>query len=311
VLLLRAALPVAILIATLGWFGLYNQRAFGNATTLPYTVNRAAYAMAPYFVGQQPRPEPHYRHAVLRQFYYQSEMVAFNKTHGWVRFVPVAMMKIALALRFFAGVLLLLPLLSVHRALRDKRIRFLLLCLAVLMAGMAIEIFLIPHYLADFTCVFYAIGLQCMRHLCWWQPERKPVGRMLVRLAVVFCLGMAVLRCCVVPLHMEVGLWPAAKWSGMWTGPENFGQERAQLAKQLAALPGNQLVLVRYDTWHNPLDEWVYNSAALESSQVIWARQMTPAEDRDLVTHYANRTVWLAEPDAVPARLTPYSPAAR
>lgn len=307
VLLRRAALPVALLMATLGWFGLYNQRAFGKATTLPYTLNRATYAMAPYFVWQSARPEPPYRHPAMRLFYYESELKAFNKTHGWQRFVPTGLMKIALALRFFAGVLLLLPLLALLRVGRDRRMRFLWICMGSLTAGMAIEIFLIPHYLAAFTVVFYAIGLQAMRHLCWWQPERKPVGRTMMRLVVALCLALAVLRCFLKPLHMEVGTWPAAKWSGMWYGPENFGTERAEMAAQLARMPGSQLVFVHYDAWHNPLDEWVYNAADLAGSRVIWARQMSPAEDRALLESYSGRTAWLAEPDQAPARLTPYN----
>ena len=47
----------------------------------------------------------------------------------------------------------------VRRVLMDRRIRFLVLSMPVLMAGMAIEIFMIPHYLAPFTAAFYAIGL--------------------------------------------------------------------------------------------------------------------------------------------------------
>ena len=63
-----------------------------------------------------------------------------------------------------------------RRVFLDRRIRFLVVCVLVLTAGMAIEIFMIPHYLAPFTAAFYAIGLQAMRHLRVWKPEGKPVG---------------------------------------------------------------------------------------------------------------------------------------
>lgn len=308
ILLMRSVLPVLLLVGTLAWFGLYNQRAFGKPTTLPYTVNRATYAMAPYFVWQDARPEPLYRHLVLRRFYYENELEAFNKTHGLKRGLPTDLLKSLLALRFFAGVVLLLPLLALHRTARDRRMRFLWGLLLVLIVGMAIEIFLIPHYLAAFTCVFYAIGLQCMRHLCWWQPEQKPVGRAIVRLSVVAVILLAALQAAAGPLKIEVGVWPAAKWTSMWYGPGNFGTERAAMAERLSQMPGRQLVLVHYDSWHNPLDEWVYNSADLPAAKVIWARQMTAAEDQELAAHYSGRTVWLAEPDAVPARLTLLSP---
>jgi hypothetical protein len=306
----RAVLPVAIIVVALGWFGYYNYRAFGKPTTLPYTVNRATYAMAPYFVWQQARPEPHYRHASLRKFYDESELKAFTKTHTWSSFVPTLIMKAMISLRFFAGIALLAPLLMIRRALIDRRIRFLIVCLLVLIAGMMIEIFLIPHYLAPFTAIFYAIGLNAMRHLRVWQPEGRAYGLALVRFTVLICFVMAGLRLFTVPLGLQVGEWPAAKWSGMWYGPEHFGEERAQIQARLQQMPGSQLVLVRYGDEHNPLDEWVYNSCDIDSSKVVWAREMNDADNRELTSYYAGRKVWLAEPDAMPARVSPYPIAA-
>src|SRR6476469_6908366 len=65
-LLRRTVLPIAIVVAAASWMGYYNYRVFGSPLTLPYTVNRATYAMAPYFAWQSPRPEPVYRHDEMR-----------------------------------------------------------------------------------------------------------------------------------------------------------------------------------------------------------------------------------------------------
>ena len=43
---------------------------------MTYQVNRRTYSTAPYFLWQSPRPEPVYRHAVMRQFY-QREFKTF------------------------------------------------------------------------------------------------------------------------------------------------------------------------------------------------------------------------------------------
>jgi hypothetical protein len=227
-----------------------------------------------------------------------------------VRFVPIAILKLFVTIRFYAGFTLMLPLLAMHRALRRRRMRFLVQCLLVLAAGMIIEIFLIPHYVAAFAPIFYVLGLEAMRHLNWWRPAGQPVGRAMVRFAVAGCLALAVLRAFAGPLKIEVGQWPASSWSGMWFGPAHFGTERAALLRRLEQMPGTQLVMVRYGAKHEPLDEWVYNPAEIESSKVIWAREMNPALDQELFKHYSSRTVWLVEPDAAPARLTPYQPAA-
>src|SRR6266852_243179 len=41
----RTALPLALIVAAGTWMGYYNYRAFGSPVTLPYTVNRAEYAI--------------------------------------------------------------------------------------------------------------------------------------------------------------------------------------------------------------------------------------------------------------------------
>ena len=82
VLLRRTAAPLALIVAAAAWMGYYDYRAFGNPFTPPYTVNRATYAMVPYYVWQSRRPEPVYRHEVMRDFYYQYELDYFDKIHS-------------------------------------------------------------------------------------------------------------------------------------------------------------------------------------------------------------------------------------
>ena len=307
VLLRRAALPLAFIAAAIAWLGYYDYRAFSNPATLPYTVDRAEYAVAPYYVWQSQRPDPGYRHASLRHFYYDNELSAYKKIHSWSGFLPQVVVKVGFALVFFAGFALFPPLIMVRRALMDRRIRFLVVCLLVMMAGMLIQIFLIPHYLAPFVGVFYAIGLQSMRHLRLWSPGDKPVGATLVRLSVTICLVMAGLRLYAGPLHLALPMWPAANWNYTWYGPDHFGTERARIESSLEQLPGKQLVIVRYSSLHNPLEEWVYNSADIDGSKVIWAREMDSSNNDELIRYYHDRQIWLAQPDTRPAAtLSPY-----
>ena len=306
ILLRRAALPLALIVAAGAWMGYYDHRAFGNALTPPYAVDRATYAMAPYFVWQSARPEPIYRHAVMRKFYRQIELSEFEEIHSISGFVPRTLIKGARGLLFFAGIALLPPLIMLRRVLIDRRIRFLVLCVLVLIAGMLIEIFMIPHYLAPFAAAFYAIGLQAMRHLRVWSPEGRPVGAGLVRLIVTISIAMAGLRLYAAPLHLTLHEWPASDWTDQWYGPGEFGSQRVHIESELKSLPGDQLAIVRYSANHNPMDEWVYNAADIDHSKVIWAREMDPAENRELIRYYKDRHVWLVQPDMQPAGVVPY-----
>jgi len=306
-LLRLAAAPVGMIIAAGAWMSYYNYRAFGSPLTPPYSIDRETYAMAPYFVWQSQRPEPVYRHLVMRRFYYEKELNDFRKIHTRSGFLPQTLYKVMTGIMFFAGSALLIPLIMLRRTLLDRRIRFLVVCILVLTAGMLIEIFLVPHYLAPFTSVFYAIGLQAMRHLRLWTPSGQAVGLGILRLTVLLCVVLAGLRIWAQPLHLKLAQWPVSQWIDTWYGPAPFGAERARIDEQLQQLPGKQLVIVRYSPNHDPYDEWVYNAADIEGSRVIWARETTSTDDRDLIRYYKDRRVWLVQPDLQPAQISPYT----
>jgi len=306
ILVRRAALPLAMLIAAAAWLGYYDYRAFQNPLTLPYTIGRATYAMAPYFIWQSPRPEPVYRHPVMRYYYEETELKVSSRARSFSGFLLTKALMAGAAIQFFTGIALLIPLIMVRRVFLDRRIRFLVLSVLFLTAGMAVQVFLLPHYLAPFTAAFYAIGLQAMRHLRVWKPEDKPVGLMLSRMIVVVCVVMSGLRVFAGPLHFALPEYPATDWNLMWYGPDHFGTERARVEGYLTNLPGKQLAIVRYSSRHNPFNEWVYNSAEIESSKVVWAREMDAVNNQELIDYYKGRKVWLVEPDFSQAKVSTY-----
>jgi hypothetical protein len=307
VLVRRAALPLALIVAAVAWLGYYDYRAFGNPLTLPYTINRATYAMSPYFIWQAQRPEPAYRHEAMRRFYEETELKISSRTRSVSGFLSTKGNMACVILLFFTGFALLPPLIMLRRVLLDRRIRFLVQCVLVMAVGMAVQVFLLPHYLAPFTAAFYAIGLQAMRHLRLWKVENRPVGLMLVRLLVTVCLLiMPGLRLFTGPLHLALPQYPATAWNLAWYGPDRFGTERARVESDLKQLPGKQLVIVRYSARHNPFDEWVYNAADIDGSRIVWAREMDSANNQEIIDYYKDRKVWLAQPDLQPAVVTPY-----
>lgn len=301
-----AVVPLLLIISAGAWLGYYNHRVFGSALTLPYTVNRKTYAMARYFIWQNPYPQRAYRHKQM-QSYYQTELANFEKfrtVRGYVS--DVFFSKPLRTLLFFAGFALLPALLFAHRALFDRRIRFLAWCLLPLSAGMLLEPWFFPHYLAPFTAIFYAIGLEMMRHLRAWRPGRRPVGLSIARSMVAICVVLAVARAYAQPLHLRLENHLKTGWSLAWFGPGPLGLRRARMGDELERLPGKQLAIVRYSASHNFLDEWVVNSPDIARAKVIWAHDMGPALNRELIERYGDRKVWLVEPDQNPALVVAY-----
>ncbi|MGA9670427.1 MAG: hypothetical protein WBQ94_14535 [Terracidiphilus sp.] len=300
-----AAFPLLLVVSAVTWLGYYDYRAFGSPITLPYTINRATYAMAPYYVWQKARPEPAYRHQAMRDYYYKTELEIYNHLHTIPGFFLNTFVKALAAVLFFGGFAFLPLVLMLRRVLLDHRIRILVICVAVLIAGMLIENFLVIHYLAPFTAAFYAIGLQTMRHMRVWRPGGRPVGTALVRLMVTVCLAMVGLRLYTGPFHLQVLEFPPT-WNVSWYGPDHFGTERDRVQTSLENLPGKQLAIVRYNSTHVPFNEWVYNTAEIDASKVIWAREMDEASNLELMNYYKDRKAWLVQPDLQPATVTPY-----
>jgi hypothetical protein len=304
VLIRRAALPLAMVAATLAWLGYYDARAFGNPRTLPYTVDRTTYAIVPFYVWQHANPTPEYSTLELRRFYTAREAQDFYLLHTHHGAIPFYGGKLGTTLFFFAGMLLLPPLIMFGRVFRDRRMRLFAWSIPLWTVGMGLSIYLIPHYLAPFTAAAYLLGIQAMRHLRAGSVGGAPVGRTFVRLTVTACMLMAGLRAVSGPLHMAPPEWPISPWLDSWIGPGHFGAERAAIAKKLDEIPGNHLVLVQYAPSHEPMDEWIYNEANLSNSRIIWASDLDPRSNEELMRFYNDRDVWLVQPDVDGGKLT-------
>ncbi len=305
--ILRGVLPIAIVLILAGIvMGYYFWRVTGNPLHMPYQVGRETYATAPIFLWQSPRPEPIYRHPVMGEFYRRYEQAFYETAIGTTRGLITT--KLAFAIAFFAfyfGPALLLPLLMFPRILRDRRIRFLVAAGAVVLVGLAVEVFFIPHYAAPLTAINLALVIQALRRLRVWQWESQPAGVFLVRVLPLVSVSALAIRLLAPGLGLpltETNLW----WARLT--PSERGLERAHLLARLERVPGQHLVIVRYGPAYDPgrQIEWVYNRADIDRAKVIWAREMGDVENAHLLKYYRDRHLWLIEPDRQPVQLQPY-----
>ena len=271
----------------------YNCAVTGKPTLMPYMVHESTYGAAPFFVLQDAKPLPEFRHKVLRDLaiWFRDTYTAQKSLPGFAR---ASAEKFADLFRAFVwSGLMLVPLLALPAALRyDRWSRGALLAGAVLMIALLISTWTHPHYAAPGFGLLMLLTVQSLRQLRLWRWSGKACGRQLVRMV----LALAAIT---VPLVI----------SKLAFGPEpSWALSREQIQASLCGQAGKHLVIVRYADKHNPNREWVYNRADLDGSKVLWARAMSPEEDRELVAYFKDRKIWSLDADAEPALLTPFSP---
>ena len=304
-LLTRVALPIGSLLLLMCLaMGFYFWRVTGTPFETPYQLNRATYATAPVFFFQTPGAEPHYNHAVMRDFYINWEQALYTKTQSPIGVITRTLGKVVTLWLFYFGPVLSLPLLMLARVFHDKRLRLLLIAGAVGMIGILLPAWFNAHYAAPMTGLVYALMLQGMRHLraCRWRG--KETGLLLVRSIPLICLLMIPVRLGATGLGLNV----KSDWRQTWSYASVGMMDRAALLKRLESTPGTHLVIVRYKPDHDFHSEWVYNEANIDAAKVVWAREMDPQSDRELINYFKDRTIWLLEADEKPPRLSPYPP---
>lgn len=288
----KALLPCVGVLALAGAATMYYcWRVTGNAFLLPYQLDRNTYAVASMFVWQPNLPAHNYRHEVMRRFYIDFEPAYQNaeRQHtfqGWLREQPnrYRMLKD----RFFGNFFVILILAYAPALLRKPSARFLLLILSGFLAGIALQRYIAPHYLAPILAVTAPLEMIALRHLNAFRWRRRRLGQALA-IAVIACGSIALVR-----------------YDASQPQPSEFARQRAAMERQLEAAPDKQLVIVRYEPNHNVQEEWVYNAADIDASKVVWARDVSPAENVKLLNYFHDRKASLLEPDIAPMRLQPY-----
>ncbi len=304
-------LPLGLLLGTTAVaMAYYFWRVTGSPFRMPYQVDRATYAVAPYFLWQSPKPVPAYHHEVMRQFYLHWELAQYTAARSLPGLMLAGLEKMMKLWFFYLGPVLTFPMvmaiLTLPYGFSLRRIslqsQFLLIATAVSLVGLGLEVYFSPHYAAPMTCLIFALVLVAMRRLRAWQWRGKPSGLFLARAFVVITFTMPVLRLYAGPLHIPL----PDPTSLTWCSPREPDFGRARVLNQLSGGTELHLVIVRYKPEHDVRVEWVYNGADIDGAKVVWARDMSPLENERLINYFHGRRVWLLEADEKPPKLSTY-----
>ncbi len=292
----RAVLPISIVFLLTGILTCtYFLRTTGKPFLSPYVVNRTHYALVPVpnIIWLAPRPAPQYRYPQMRTFYVDWEGGPFQAAKTLRGFVSVSLFKIKRTWFFFFGPALTIGLLMAHRTIRDRRVRPLLWIALLFAAGLASEPWYLVHYAAPGTGLMLALTLQGIRHLRVWQPGRKRVGLFLTRAIPAICLIMVAVR---IIARLGPHEWDMSR-PALWCCTDVGNVDRERLISKLEEMGDQHLVFVHYSPDHNIHDEWVYNAADIDSSRVVFAQELDPAADRELMQYFKTRLAWVVQPD--------------
>jgi hypothetical protein len=297
VVLGRVVLPLILILGATGTaMGYYFWRVTGSAFVMPYEVNRATYAMAPYFAWQKPRPEPVYHHAEMRNFYMQWELRDFQSGRTVWGFARRLGHKFRMLWAFYMGPIFTLPFLAFPCLFRDRKMRFPLLLAAAVLVGVFMETWTLAHYLAPALGLFYLFLLQCIRHLRLYRWHDRPVGQGLARAIPLVCVAMIVLRLTAAATGTQI--------EPLW---QRGNMNRNAIVRELQNLPGKHLVIVHYGPEHTAHIDWIFNRADIDGAKVVWARDMGDRQNQELLLYFKDRRSWRIEADDQAPKLEPYT----
>jgi len=289
--LLPAAAVLAIGVAFTGY---YDWRVTGSPLRMAYQVNRDTYGW-PENLAVLPAKKLALRDPVMESMYLKE--VARREVYQHPdKLADDYLTRLFDNWSYFIGPSLTIPLVFLPWILRDRRTRLLVIFVALVASLNLFQLVLYPYHLAPLVGVIFAIVTQGLRHLYVMVPRSRRVGLLLV---LPICVGLAVaMKANADDLVITLPYWDrTAEW---------HRDARASIAEWLNRRPGKQLVVVRYGRFHEVNQEWVHNAADIDGSKIVWAREVDPRSDAELLSYFRDREAWLLEADVMPVRVVKY-----
>jgi hypothetical protein len=300
---------LAVLVAcgagTLAFQTYYDSRVTGHLWLLPYVLHQQEYNYEPIFWFQHPQTPTLDATPVVREYHqqwelqqYQDRRNLFMERSSWVTqfekaLAPTELKERLKVLELIVAIPLILVLSLLLRT--DSGVRELWFVLFVSAVPLLMESFTFAHYMVAVTITLIALIFR----LIWLCHERlwreSATGTLLAAfLTTALFFGAA-------------GNNAFRAWREM-REPLPFRVDRARIQKELMARDGMQVLFVQYLPDHNIGLEWVYNGADIDGSKLIWARDLGPEQDKQLMNYYRGRHFWLLNADSQHPEPVPYEP---
>jgi hypothetical protein len=305
--LLKPVFGVGLVLLSAGALSLLqNRQVTGSWTTMPYQLSRYQYGVPTTFTFQS-NPVPHRDLTAEEKLDYGAQ----SAVHGdGVDTLARYLLRLATRIRFYRF-FLLVPLYFALPAflLLLPQFRYLWVSLTLLLFALGTNFYpyFYPHYIAAVTCLVVLIAVAGLEQISRWRIRGRPAGACVAVALAVLCFAHFAFWYGLHLLASDRVLTAITKYE-TWDFI-NYGdpEGRGMINQRLAAIEGNQLVVVRYGPRHG-FHEWIQNAADVDSSHVVWAHDLGDLANEALRSYYPDRKMWLLEPDVWPPELRSYPP---
>jgi hypothetical protein len=285
-----ASIAVGCLLAAVTLLLLHNHAVTGASTTLPYQASQYQYGVPAAFTFQT-NPVPHRELTPQQQLDYEIQ----SQVHGAgtdrpARFLNRLFSRVRFS-RFFFLAPVYCGLVFFLFTLRHRLSHWILFTVLLFAVGVNFYPYFYPHYVAAITSLLILAALTGLRR------SHKVLARIVLYVAAfhfVFWYGVHLVD---VPALESVE-------TGVNIDRADL-EGRTKIQQRLSKAPGKQLVFVRYGPRHS-FQEWVHNSADIDSQPIVWARDLGQMENEKLRSYYSERTSWLLEADNQPPTISTY-----
>ncbi len=294
--ILRAALPAsAVLVLGVFAMGFYHYRVTGDPFKMPYQVYREQYEVVPLFTFQPLGANKKQQHEQIQDYVEWMEGAYRRRTNHATELYGLLRVDLTDQPYFFWGYALWLPLLWLARPPSDGWIAFHggLILILMTVSALTAQPRLQPHYLAPVAPAFVFLAVAGLRRMRACQVRGRRLGRAAAEAVIAIALLSFAVACV---LRAQRGVYY----------PTPLSQYRPQIISKLLADEGADVVIVSYSSSHNLYEEWVNNGADPDNEPIVWARDMGPEKNLELIEYYDHRHIWRLFADEVPPRLEPY-----
>lgn len=286
---LRVLAPVGLCLGlTFAGLGYYCYSITGSPVKTAYGISQKTYGWPASLMWVKPKPIA-FRHVELER-YYQYEVDEHDKVNSPAHFLQYLTFRTQEYWRFFLGVALSVPLAMIPWVWRKRRLRVVFFGLAAAFGAVMLEGAASPHYIAPATAAILLLLVECFRRLS--VTDR---GRNLAR--ALPCVLVLVLAVRIAAQNLGLPYTQEVNYQS-WCCKLDGNLDKHRITTWLLQQPGSHLVFVKAKTDEHNLLQWIYNSADIDGSRIVWARDLGAAQNRKLMEHYAHRKVWVVDPNA-------------